>query len=179
MTATKQTVLQLERRIEQAKGMLRVDQQQQSDKPAPIAFESLSLATPDHELYRALDYIHSQVKQLTSDQLTETNGNISLHKLAFIGDQLAKIWRIITVKNQQPRATNAPKPDFNKNYNIDWSNTEQELTKLKGFEQRLEQQLTFLIDQGASAAKTNYARQRLMRCQDTISLIENARKDSE
>ncbi|MBD1388416.1 primosomal replication protein [Neiella sp. HB171785] len=142
-----------------------------------INFDNLTLATPDADLHSALDLILSQIKQLTSDQIKHQNGNISLHKLELIGDHLAKIWRIITVKNQRPRAASKPKADFNKNYNIDWSNIEQELAKLKGFEQRLEQQLTFLIDQGASAAKTNFARQRLMRCQDTISVIENSLKD--
>ncbi|MBW8190915.1 hypothetical protein K0504_07690 [Neiella marina] len=141
------------------------------------SFESLSHTSSVHELSRALIFIEQQLAQLNASlSNNKDSGNISLHRVNIIGDNLVKVWRAISIKNKQAKPIRRKSGNFHKNYEIDWRNPSAELAKLKQFEIRLQQQLTQLIDERASAHKTDYARERLQRCRDTITQLQNTIK---
>ncbi|MCM2679819.1 hypothetical protein [Echinimonas agarilytica] len=131
----------------------------------------ISHQTSLEDLQKQLSKLKDRVKNLRIMHTNTSSGNISLHELELLSDDIEALVKAVLLKKQRSNPQKSSNAKNSANYKINYANSANELTKLRGYEKKLEQKLNILIDSHAKTHELSFARTRLQRCRDAIGQL--------
>ncbi len=157
-----------------------IEQQLKGSENGPdeiTTYSPLALNSTQYQLNNEVADIRHQLTKLNGSSTDPDKSSMTAYKLEQIGNRLEALIRTVQLQKSglvTHSKNKAPKKHF---YQPDLSQPRLELTKLEHFKSKLEQQLNQLIDKSAPAHQIRASRERLTRCLDAISTVQQHLKD--